>query len=112
MIDKLRIFWPNFRLALEWNSLGLMDTYAFSQFCESLGMNKSIKDLDLRNNQITHTSALELCAAIEVNTALQSLGKKNSHRQTLNNFILLRVMICFVKILDGIVLDWLVVKPF
>ena len=53
-----------------------MDTYAFSQFCESLGMNKSIKDLDLRNNQITHTSALELCAAIEVNTALQMLGKQ------------------------------------
>ena len=52
-----------------------MDTNQFPYFCESIGMNKSLKDLDLRNNQITHTSALELCAAIEINTSLQRLGK-------------------------------------
>ena len=51
-----------------------MDTNQFPFFCESIGMNKTLKDLDLRNNQITHTSALELCAAIELNTSLQSLG--------------------------------------
>ena len=50
-----------------------MDSNAFPTFCESLGMNKSLKDLDLRNNQITHTSALELCSAIERNTGLHQL---------------------------------------
>ena len=62
------------RLALEWNSLGLMSSNGFPDFCQSLGMNKSLRDLDLRNNQIAHTSALELCTAIEVNTTLQHLG--------------------------------------
>ena len=51
-----------------------MSSTAFSQFCESLGMNKTLKDLDLRNNQITHTSATELCSAIEINTTLENLG--------------------------------------
>ena len=60
-------------LSLEWNSIGLMDTNAFPLFCESLSMNKSLKDLDLRNNQITHTSGLELCVAIQKNTCLQTL---------------------------------------
>lgn len=36
-------------------------------------MNQSLKDLDLRNNQITHTSALELCVAIQKNTSLLTL---------------------------------------
>ena len=61
-------------ISLEWNSLGLMDGNGFSHFCESLGMNKSLKDLDLRNNQITHTGAMELSAAIDANSTLQSLG--------------------------------------
>ena len=60
-------------LSLEWNSLGLMDTRSLAQFCESLSMNKSLKDLDLRNNQLTHTGALELCTALEANTALKTL---------------------------------------
>lgn len=51
-----------------------MDRNSFSQFCESLAMNKTLKDLDLRNNQITHTSALELCSSIEVNNTLKTLG--------------------------------------
>lgn len=63
------------RLSLEWNSIGLMSSNSFPIFCESLGMNKSLKDLDLRNNQITHTGALELCTALEINTFLQNLGK-------------------------------------
>ncbi len=62
-------------MSLEWNSIGIMDRNSFTQFCESLAMNKTLKDLDLRNNQITHTSALELCTAIEVNTSLRTLGK-------------------------------------
>jgi hypothetical protein len=59
--------------SLEWNSLGLMDTQSFTHFCESLSMNKSLKDLDLRNNQLTHTSALELCSSIETNNTLKTL---------------------------------------
>ncbi len=60
--------------SLEWNSIGLMDTNAFPLFCESLTINKSLQDLDLRNNQITHTGALELCSALEKNTTLKILG--------------------------------------
>ena len=60
---------------MEWNSIGIMDRNSFPQFCESVAMNKTLKDLDLRNNQITHTSALELSGAIEVNNTLKSLGK-------------------------------------
>ena len=71
IIIRLQI---NSRLSLEWNSLGIMSSNAFPEFCQSLGMNKSLKDLDLRNNQITHTSALELCTAIEANMTLQNLG--------------------------------------
>ena len=62
--------------------MGLMDSHAFAQFCESLGMNKSIKDLDLRNNQITHTAAIELSAAIEANNALNSLGKQQKDAES------------------------------
>jgi Ran GTPase-activating protein (RanGAP) involved in mRNA processing and transport len=61
--------------SLEWNSIGLMDTNAFPLFCESLTINKSLQDLDLRNNQITHTGALELCASLEKNVTLKILGK-------------------------------------
>lgn len=50
-----------------------MNLNSFPMFCESLGMNKTLRDLDLRNNQITHTSALELCTAIEINNTLESL---------------------------------------
>jgi hypothetical protein len=62
-------------LALEWNSIGLMTTNSFANFCQSLGMNKKLKDLDLRNNQITHTGAMEIAGAIEVNTTLENLGR-------------------------------------
>ena len=51
-----------------------MDTQALPMFCESIGMNKTLRDLDLRNNQLTHTSAMELCTSIETNTGLQNLG--------------------------------------
>jgi hypothetical protein len=51
-----------------------MDTHALPMFCEAISMNKILKDLDLRNNQITHTSALELASAIEINTSIENLG--------------------------------------
>jgi hypothetical protein len=50
-----------------------MDTHAFPMFCESLSLNKSLVELDLRNNQITHTSAVELCSSLEKNTSLKTL---------------------------------------
>lgn len=62
-------------LSLEWNSMGLMDTHAFPAFCESIAINKSLTDLDLRNNQITHTSAAEMATALEKNTSLKNLGQ-------------------------------------
>lgn len=62
-------------MALEWNSIGLMTTNSFANFCQSLGMNKKLKDLDLRNNQITHTGAMEIAGALEVNTTLENLGR-------------------------------------
>ena len=68
-----------------------MSSNAFPDFCQSLGMNKSLKDLDLRNNQITHTSALELCTAIEANTTLQNLGR-------------LFVCICFAHVILFLIL--------
>ena len=40
-----------------------------------MGMNKTLKDLDLRNNQITHTGATEISGAVEVNTTLEHLGR-------------------------------------
>jgi Ran GTPase-activating protein (RanGAP) involved in mRNA processing and transport len=67
-------------LSLEWNTIGLMDTNSFPLFCESLTINKSLQDLDLRNNQISHNGTLELCAALEKNTTLKILGRKNSCR--------------------------------
>ena len=36
-------------------------------------MNKTLRDLDLRNNQISHTSASEMSAALESNTSLHTL---------------------------------------
>lgn len=36
-------------------------------------MNKSLKDLDLRNNQLTHASAIEIASALESNATLQDL---------------------------------------
>jgi Ran GTPase-activating protein (RanGAP) involved in mRNA processing and transport len=81
LILKQPFFHSNFffvnlnSLSLEWNSLGLMDTHAFPTFCECLALNKSLIDIDLKNNQITHTSAIELCSALEKNTIIRTLGK-------------------------------------
>ena len=52
-----------------------MDTHAFPTFCECLALNKALIDLDLKNNQINHTSAIELCSALEKNSTLRTIGK-------------------------------------
>ncbi|XP_058848409.1 leucine-rich repeat-containing protein 45-like [Acipenser ruthenus] len=60
------------RLTLEWNALGMWGE-AFSIFCEGLGSNEALKQLDLRNNQINHQGAGELAMALKRNTTLQEL---------------------------------------
>ncbi|XP_036394257.1 leucine-rich repeat-containing protein 45 [Megalops cyprinoides] len=60
------------RLTLEWNALGMWDE-AFSIFCEGLGSNSCLIQLDLRNNQINHQGAAELALALKRNDTLQEL---------------------------------------
>ncbi|CAL9699623.1 unnamed protein product [Knipowitschia caucasica] len=60
------------RLVLEWNALGLWDE-AFSLFCEGLASNSSLKQLDLRNNQINPQGAAELSQALRRNNSLEVL---------------------------------------
>lgn len=62
------------RLILEWNALGVWDE-AFSIFCEGLGSNGCLTQLDLRNNQINHQGAAELSLALKRNGTLQELGE-------------------------------------
>ena len=63
-----------------------MDTHAFPTFCECLAANKSLLDLDLKNNQITHTSAIELCLAVEKNSTLKNIGF-NFYYKLLNKYL-------------------------
>ncbi|XP_064179193.1 leucine-rich repeat-containing protein 45 [Anguilla rostrata] len=60
------------RLILEWNALGVWDE-AFAIFCEGLGSNGCLTQLDLRNNQISHQGAAELSLALKRNGILQEL---------------------------------------
>ncbi|CAF3558587.1 unnamed protein product [Rotaria sp. Silwood1] len=60
-------------LRLEWNQLGSMNTPAFSIFCDALADNKSLIDLDLRNNDINHVGGSELASALKRNTTLRAL---------------------------------------
>ncbi|NXG25959.1 LRC45 protein, partial [Grallaria varia] len=59
-------------LTLEWNSLGMWEE-GFSFFCQGLGANNFLQQLDLRNNQINHQGAAELAVALTQNTSLQEL---------------------------------------
>ncbi|XP_074778384.1 leucine-rich repeat-containing protein 45 [Athene noctua] len=59
-------------LILEWNSLGVWEE-GFSFFCQGLGANNSLQQLDLRNNQISHQGAGELAMALKQNASLQEL---------------------------------------
>ncbi|KAG8446381.1 hypothetical protein GDO86_014004 [Hymenochirus boettgeri] len=59
-------------LTLEWNNLGTWEN-AFTFFCDGLACNKTLQKLDLRNNQINHKGAEELCMALKQNSTLQEL---------------------------------------
>ncbi|XP_052762875.1 leucine-rich repeat-containing protein 45-like [Mya arenaria] len=59
-------------LCLEWNALGMLDN-AFTIFCEGVGANSKLQALDLRNNQISHDSAAELCRALKQNSSIRAL---------------------------------------
>lgn len=63
---------------LEWNALGMWEE-GFSIFCEGLASNTSLTQLDLRNNQMNHQGAAELCVALKRNSTLQELGEPNQH---------------------------------
>nr|XP_023676597.1 leucine-rich repeat-containing protein 45 [Paramormyrops kingsleyae] len=60
------------RLTLEWNALGMWEE-GFSIFCDGLGSNSCLMQLDLRNNQINHQGAAELAIALKRNGSLQEL---------------------------------------
>ena len=65
---------PPCSLTLEWNSLGTWED-AFATFCRALAGNGVLRQLDLRNNQISHQGAEELALALKSNTSLQQLGE-------------------------------------
>nr|KAF6296218.1 leucine rich repeat containing 45 [Myotis myotis] len=51
-------------LTLEWNNLGAWED-AFATFCRALAGNLTLRQLDLRNNQISHQGAEELALALK-----------------------------------------------
>ncbi|XP_049716369.1 leucine-rich repeat-containing protein 45 isoform X1 [Loxodonta africana] len=59
-------------LTLEWNNLGTWEE-AFATFCTGLGANATLRQLDLRNNQVNHKGAEELALALKSNSSLQQL---------------------------------------
>ncbi|XP_058561407.1 leucine-rich repeat-containing protein 45 isoform X1 [Neofelis nebulosa] len=59
-------------LTLEWNNMGAWED-AFATFCRALADNGALRQLDLRNNQISHKGAEELALALTRNTSLQQL---------------------------------------
>lgn len=61
-------------LTLEWNNLGMWED-AFATFCGGVAANSTLRQLDLRNNQISHKGAEELALALKGNTTLQQLGE-------------------------------------
>lgn len=67
-------------MRLEWNQLGKMNSPAFSVFCDALADNKSLIELDLRNNDINHVGGTELATALKRNTALRALGMSNANQ--------------------------------
>ncbi|XP_032178016.1 leucine-rich repeat-containing protein 45 isoform X2 [Mustela erminea] len=59
-------------LTLEWNNLGTWED-AFAAFSRALAGNGTLRQLDLRNNQISHKGAEELALALTCNASLQQL---------------------------------------
>ena len=61
-------------ICLEWNGMGMLDS-SFAVFCDGVGSNTSLRALDLRNNQISHDSIIELAASLKRNVHLKALGE-------------------------------------
>jgi hypothetical protein len=57
-----------------------MNAPAFSVFCDALADNKTLIELDLRNNDINHVGGSELASALKRNTTLRALGMSNYHQ--------------------------------
>ena len=57
-----------------------MDSPAFTGFCDALANNKSLIELDLRNNDISHVGGTELAAALKRNVTLRVLGNSSEHQ--------------------------------
>lgn len=70
---------PSRSLTLEWNNLGTWED-AFATFCGALATNSTLRQLDLRNNHISHKGAEELALALKSNTSLQQLGEALADR--------------------------------
>lgn len=51
-----------------------MNAPSFSIFCDALADNKTLIELDLRNNDINHVGGSELATALKRNTTLRALG--------------------------------------
>jgi hypothetical protein len=96
-----------FRLRLEWNKLGAMDSNAFTGFCDALAVNKSLIELDLRNNDISHVGGTELALALKRNSTLRRLGIVSS--RIFNETILLLIV---AKIFVGIISGSLVAEHY
>ena len=62
-----------------------MNSPSFSVFCDALADNKSLIELDLRNNDINHVGGSELASALKRNTTLRAIGKKNKSRFLFQN---------------------------
>ncbi|XP_019673947.2 leucine-rich repeat-containing protein 45 isoform X3 [Felis catus] len=67
-------------LTLEWNNLGAWED-AFATFCRALAGNGALRQLDLRNNQISHKGAEELALALTRNASLQQLEQAMDHNR-------------------------------
>ncbi|ELK12232.1 Leucine-rich repeat-containing protein 45 [Pteropus alecto] len=59
-------------LTLEWNNLGAWED-AFATFCRALAGNSTLRQLDLRNNQVSHKGAEELALVLKSHPSLQQL---------------------------------------
>ncbi|CAF3253063.1 unnamed protein product [Rotaria sp. Silwood2] len=54
-----------------------MDSPAFSSFCYARSINKSLIELDLRNNDISHVGSCELATALKRNVTFCCNNNKN-----------------------------------
>jgi hypothetical protein len=95
-------------LRLEWNQIGAMHSPAFSIFCDALADNRTLVDLDLRNNDINHVAASELVSALKRNTCLRALGRQEKKRLTEHRLhVCLHIcIICFFLLLNKLDLRW------